>query len=650
MRYVGIDIETDDPHLTEKGVSWVYGEGKILCTSLYYEDTQEKKVVKGSTAEVKKLLLSKNVTLVGANIIYDIGWLEHHFGIKGQTKAKLLDVIIAEGLIDEYDLKNLDFLGKKYLNRGKKKTGLEEWAEEKGLKGDFRKHLKDAPWELLEEYAADDAEIPVKVLRKQEKVLSAQGLEGAFELDCALIKIVLKMKQRGIRIDMKKKAENFKLLNDRYTKKQAAFVKRYGNINFNSPKQVAALMEKEDINFKMRFTLKGRNGKVYGWNDLRSGLMDVSDVVKGFKRKKDKIVCFIDRKYTARMSSILDSAGFKYTANPNVDKKFLASVADEYPVVKQMQELKQMSGILSKFLGPNFDRFVCADGRVHADFNISKTDDYGTISGRFSSSNPNLQQIVSKGELDKGKDSEILLAKLCREVFIPEPDCWLLKIDYSQIEYRLLVHYASGRGSAEARQRFIEDPNTDYHEFVMNLTGLERKPAKNCNFGIMYGMGLGGMQEAFGWTKEFTEEVMDKYRDALPYVFTTMEKVATVSTERGYITTIGGRRARLRNKDMSYTMLNRLNQGGSADMMKKAMVDADAEGLMDFLSAHITVHDELVCSVPKTGEGLKAVKRLQEIMQTCIPLRLPVIAEPELGTNWFDVAKFDYDEKMKEVS
>jgi len=129
-----------------------------------------------------------------------------------------------------------------------------------------------------------------------------------------------------------------------------------------------------------------------------------------------------------------------------------------------------------------------------------------------------------------------------------------------------------------------------------------------------------------------------------------MEKVATVSTERGYITTIGGRRARLRNKDMSYTMLNRLNQGGSADMMKKAMVDADAEGLMDFLSAHITVHDELVCSVPKTAEGLKAVKRLQDIMQTCIPLRLPVIAEPELGPNWFDVESFDYDEKMKEVS
>jgi DNA polymerase I-like protein with 3'-5' exonuclease and polymerase domains len=650
MKYIGLDTETDDPHLNDKGPSWVYGEGEVLCTSLFYEETGVKKVIRKWNKEVRKLLLDPKVTIVGANIGYDIGWLEHEMGIKGQTKATLLDVIAAESLIDEYGLKNLEFLGQKYLKRGKTKSELEEWAEDNGLKGDFRKYLKDAPWDLLSAYAADDAELPVKILRKQIPILESQELMDPFTIDCKLIKIVLKMKQRGVRIDIQKKKSNHDLLKSRYDKKNKDFIKKYGAVNFNSPKQVASLLDDEDVPYKYKFTVKGRNGKKYGWNDLRVGVIELGEVVKGFKRNKDKITCKVEKKYVKRMSDILSSEGFDFIANPSVDKKFLAGIAEEYPVASKMQELKQMSGILSKFLGPNFDRFVTVDNRVHATFNISKSDDSGTISGRFSCSDPNLQQIVSKGELDKGKESEILLAQLCREVFLPEENCWMLKIDYSQIEYRLLVHYASGPGAKEAREMYLKDPSTDYHKFVELIADLERKPAKNCNFGVMYGMGLETMQEAFGWTREFTVMVMNKYRAALPYVFTTMEKVSSVAKARGFITTIGKRRARLRNKDMTYTMLNRLNQGGSADMMKTAMVEADEQGLMDFLSAHITVHDELVCSVPKTKEGLDAVLQLRQIMENCIQLRVPVIAEPEVGPNWYDVHDFNYDELLKEVS
>lgn len=655
MKIVGIDTETHDPYLREKGVSWVYGEGEVLCTSLFYKSTGKKKVVKGATEEVKNLLLSPDVTLVGANIGYDIGWLEYALGIKGQTKAKLIDVIMAETLIDEYDLKNLEFLGRKYLGRGKVKSGLEQWAEDNELRGDFRKHLKDAPWDLLKEYAADDAELPVLIYEKQLPILEAQGLMKPFEVDCAMIKVVLKMKQRGVRIDVKKKNENRALLEERLKEKRATFESRYGKVNFNSPKQVAALMDRCDIPYRVKFTLKGRNGKPYTWDNLKKGIAEVNEVVKGFKRKKGQILCFIDKKYKARMSEILTENGFQFTANPNVDKKFLASVADEYPVTKMVQDIKQIDGILSKFLGDGFDRYI-VDGRVHPDFNVSKNDEYGTISGRLSSSNPNGQQIPSKGEVDKGTDREISLPEMCRGIFIPEPNSWMLKIDYSQIEYRLLVHYASGPGSAEAREKFNTDPKTDYHQFVMDLTGLERKPAKNCNFGILYGMGPLGMQEAFGWSPDFVDQVLGTYRDSLPFVFTTMEKVSTTGEKRGYITTVGGRRARLRSKELAYTMLNRLNQGGSADIMKTAMVAADAEilpngeGLLDFLSAHLTVHDELVCSVPKTKEGLDAVVRLKEIMETVIPLRIPVVAEAELGTSWYHVEEFDYDKFLKEIT
>lgn len=143
--------------------------------------------------------------------------------------------------------------------------------------------------------------------------------------------------------------------------------------------------------------------------------------------------------------------------------------------------------------------------------------------------------------------------------------------------------------------------------------------------------------EAFGWSKELCEEILDKYHGALPYVKPTMEKVRDVAEKRGYITTIGGRKARCVVKESSYSFLNRLNQGGSADIMKNAMVSAWESGVFDILTPHITVHDELVCSVPKSKEGLAAVTELRSIMENVLPLKIPVIAEPELGRDWFHV-------------
>ena len=643
-RIVGLDTETYDPYLTEKGTSWVYKEGEVLCTSLYYVSTGKKKVIKKWNEEVRSLLLDPEVTIIGANIGYDIGWLEHEMGIRGKTKAKLYDIIIAESLINEYDLKNLDFLASKYLDRHKAKTRIEAWAVEQGYKGDFRKYLRFAPWELLKEYAADDAELPPLIMQQQDLILDKEGLRKPYEIDCALIKIVLGMKQKGARLDLKAKARNHKILQVKFDRLKEEFIKKYRKINFGSSKQKAKLFDDMGVNYSFTFTLKSFDGSPYGPTQSKKACEDVSDFVKGFRIRKKKPTCYVEKKYVDRMKKLLDKAGFTYTANPHIDKNVLEGLAEAYPVAKAIKDLGQIQGIISKFLGPNFDRYI-VDGRVYADFNISKSDDFGTISGRFSASNPNTQQIPSKGESD-----DLILAKLCRELFIPEENCWLLKIDYSQIEYRLLVHYARGPGAEAARQRFRDDPETDYHKFVMELTKLERKPAKNCNFGIMYGMGLEGMMEAFGWTRAFAQNVLDVYHEALQYVAVTMAAVSDRAKEKGYITTIGGRRARLRNKSQSFTMLNRLNQGGSADMMKTAMVQMDAEGLFDILTPHITVHDELVVSVPKTRAGLLAAKRLKEIMETCIPLSIPVIAKAEFGPNWYDVEEFDMDEKLKEIA
>ena len=136
----GLDIETHDPHLRDKGPSWVYGEGEVLCTAVYNAQTGKKWAVKKWNNKVKEILLDPDAIIVGAKIDYDIGWLQYEMGIT--IKAQARDIFFAEALLDEYGIKTLDHLGKKYLKVGKNKSALEEWCREKGLHGDFRQHIK----------------------------------------------------------------------------------------------------------------------------------------------------------------------------------------------------------------------------------------------------------------------------------------------------------------------------------------------------------------------------------------------------------------------------------------------------------------------------------------------------------------------------
>lgn len=637
MEIYGMDIETRDPYLKKnkknkyQGTSWIFHDGEILYTGLYNVRTGERKSVRKWNDEIKSILLNPNAVVIGHNFQYDLGWLEYEMDIQGKTQAHILDSVAAEALLDEYGLKDLDTLGKKYIGRGKNKSGLEEWAKKEGLKGDVRQYLDKAPPELVDEYVIEDAVVSPLVFMEQLRKIYKEELVRPLDIDCRLIKVATFMKQKGIRVDIETKAKNYVRLFDMFDKRNAEFVRNYEKINFNSPKQLRALCDKHNIPYQIKITLKGRNGVKYG-ADKRKALTDVKPYVQGFRIQKKEAVNFVSQKYLQLAEEYLKEGGFEYTANASLDKHFLEPASKLYPMIEEIVVLKKMNSTLTKFLGPSFDRFIGPDGRIHGTFNISKSERGGTISGRFSASDPNLQQVQSKGEAE-----DIKLAEICREVLVADENHWLLKIDYSQIEYRLLVHYARGPGAKEAREAFRNNPKTDYHKFVMNLTGLERKYAKNCNFGIMYGMQLKGMMSAFGWTEEQATKVLDTYHEALPYVEVTMQKVAEVAKKNGFIRTIGGRKARLKNENLAYTMLNRLNQGGSADIMKTAMVTAWDEGLFFVITPHVTVHDELVCSIPKTEEGLKAVHRLREIMETCVPLNIPVLAEPELGKDWYHV-------------
>lgn len=679
MKLIGIDCETHDPLLKTRGTSWVFNEGELLCTALYDTAKKTKKVFFPSCESIKDLLCNEDVALVGANIGYDLGWLTYHHKYTGRIKASIIDVEVAESHIDEYARTSLDELGKKYLGYGKTKGKLEAWAETNGLTGDVRKHLKKACEEvpkLVEEYVKDDAAIACLVWEKQKEILERRGTLEPVLRDFKMIPILLMMKQNGSPIDREEKEKSRVYLQGILDELKTSFVRKYGEVNMDSPKQLQAFFDKYDMPYRYKITVKTFDGdKIEKANAYKARKYIADNVVEGFGLEKGKLIGLYEPRYVTKVCARLDKHNFTYICNPTIDAKWRAKIAARYPIAAEMQDIVKAGNILSKILGEGYDDYIAPDGKIHPNFNISKRDtatdeskgeQSGTKTGRLSSDMPNGQNIPSKGELFAGTEKEIKIVPLCRRMFVPEKGCWAMKIDYSQIEYRLLAHFAVGEGAEELRAQFNKNPHTDYHKFVEDIARLSRKYAKNLNFGIMYGMGIKRMLDTFGWDAETGQKLWDTYHAAMPFVNPTMKKVGNAALKRAtgvtkragkivsydkgsaWIQLLGGRQLHMEYASDTYLMLNKLNQGSAAVILKEAMIAAYDEGLFDILKLHLQVHDELLLSVPKTFEAFSAALRLQHLMENTVKIKVPILAEPEFGENWYDVPySLSYDDEGK---
>lgn len=315
--------------------------------------------------------------------------------------------------------------------------------------------------------------------------------------------------------------------------------------------------------------------------------------------------------------------------NPSFKAEVLGLV--DHPIGHEIIRLKGYKTVINNYINGSLVEHQI-NGRIHANFYPMRKDDGGTVTGRFACVKPNLQQIPSKEEKHGG---------LIRSCFIPEEGCFFGAPDYSQIEYRLLVHFATGAGSDEIRAEFNRNPRTDYHKLVMSMTGLDRKHAKNFNFGTVYCMGKKTMRMKFGFTAEECDRLTDQYYSAMPFVKPTRDAIINTVKKRGYVKTILGRRARtsprIRDEGSEYKLVNYLIQGSAADVMKKGMYDAYKAGVFDYLPAHISVHDELGISVQKDKAHVEAYKELIHIMEGCVKLDIPLRVDGDLGPNWGDV-------------
>lgn len=666
VKFIGIDVETEDPLLKVSGPSWLWNQGSILCTSLSHMATGKVEVLNGDGGvKVQKLLSDPKVALVGVNLAYDLGWLCWAHGLKmAEVKASIVDVAVVESMIDLYQKFSLDELAYKYLNERKGAKELISLCDRLGLKGDFRKHLatlwkQEKYRQMIRDYVASDADQPCRIWDHQRAIIDKNNQWPAFDMNMQSLFITIEMRQHGIRIDYEKWKSNSATAGAVEKKLSESFYKKYGYVNINSPKQLAELFDDKEVPYKYKVRVKGytpvgrkfTSADCFSGDDVRTQKNKVKEILPSVVIEKGQVNVYLEKRYVGRATKELESRGYTITANPSVNKFTFADTRATHQVSADIVEFKQVKNIVQKFLGPKFERFLVhyPDGttRLHGSF-----DPVGARqTGRISSKTPNLQNIPSKTILFAGTDHQVNLARMCREVFIPDEGRMFVKLDYSGQENVLQAHFAVGANGEYIRKMYLDNPRLDEHSYVTKVSGLGdqygasvgRKYAKNLRFGKSYGMQLPSIIKQFGWSPELAKEIEFLVQSASPWVYETMQYLqemlkgegSFIGRSRPFIKTLAGRIIFLRFKNDAYKFYNYLIQGSASDMIKLALIKIRQTQTVDRLL--LTVHDENCLDVPISEEGFKRVAELKLCMETASNLSIPIICDPEIGSDWAHV-------------
>lgn len=592
---IAIDVETCDPDLRSRGPGALRGAyicGVAVGTEAgfrrYYPIAHEmgENLDKERVYSWLRRELRRPVPKVGANIMYDLINL-HNEGV--EVEGPYYDVQIAEPLLDENRLSySLEALSQSWLGEGKQENVMREWmlrafGNEQNIKGNIYR----APPVVVGPYAEGDVDLPLRIFELQRAEIERQGLWKLFMLETRLIPLLLAMWRRGVRVDLDKAQQVFDNLGERQT--------------------------------EMIARIKHDTG-------IEPDIWAAESIAK-----------------------IFDAAGVPYpltekTRKPSFRKEWLA--ACEHPVGKMIVEARRLAKFKTTFVG-GYILNGNVEGRIHTSFHQLRSDEGGTVSGRFSSSTPNLQNIPIRDEE---------LGPLMRSIFIPEQEQLWVKNDWSQIEYRLAIHHSARlklRGADQVVAQYHNDPKTDYHRVVAEITGLPRKHAKNINFGILYGMSVATLAGHLGVSIEEANKLYYKYVSKVPFIKRLLNLASEAAARHGVITTLSGRNRHFNmwekggeyyphrvpgaKRAFTHKALNARLQGDAADIMKTAMVNAWGAGLFEdsVLGApHLTVHDELDMSNPRSPVAEEALRELKHIMETCVQLLVPLKCDSGTGPNW----------------
>ena len=630
MQLVAIDIETYDPSLHDTGDgSCRHGDDGscILCVGVY-DGQRAKAYIPGTSEwqEFKELFEDENIDKIYHNGVYDLAWLvcDQNLKIAGLQH----DTMTRMTYIDEYAELGLDACCKRFKITGKNKTDtIEAWYELHkeelipALKmfgipakktDSLWKHAKFL-WENFSEfrdnmikYNLQDCIATYNLYQVQEPKL--KDVYDAYMVDTKLIPHIINMKKLGVRIDKEAMNRLTSTIEQDLYQKADALYNNYGVTleMVGSSKQLGARLNEMGIHSPVTT----KTGAESWGADAMNRMMHI-------------------------------------------------------PVIPLIQEVKGYKKLLDTYMHGGMADSILADGRIHCTFSPNKREDGGTVTGRFACSKPNLQQIPARDKPvghSYGQDM--------RALFLPEEGCMMAALDYSQIEYLLLGHFAQGPQAEWFRAQ--ANAGVDFHTVAMKATGIpSRSVVKTFNYGVIYGMGAKtaldknyALFEKLAAEKgedveTFTMDTFNNYHAKLPVIRDTMKVVQNVAKMQGYVKTIGGRYqhkpkavwdpATGKVNDFIYKMLNKLIQGSAADILKFALLKAYQDGIFNVLQMHLTVHDENVVSVPFNKVGTEACVELQRIMDMSFHdvLKVPMKAACELGPNWGYWSGDIYEEMKK---
>ena len=590
---IAIDLETKDPGIKDTGPGYIRKHGEVVGIAVavegwcgYYPIAHD--TPPNMDKELVTRWLRKQCSYESVNYIFHNAFYDVGWltTMGIDIKGKIIDTLIAAPLVDENRFRfDLNSLSKDYLQESKSETQLYEAAKMWGL--DPKGELWKLPASHVGEYAEQDAAVTLRLWHYLRIKIQEENLINIFELETDLFPVLFKMKQKGVRVDLDK-AETIK--ND--------------------------LLAKENKILRSIKKLSGVDVEVWA----------ATSVAKAF----DSLSLSYDRTPTGQ---------------PKFDKNFLAT--HDSPLAQMVVECREINKARTTFIESITKHSY--RGRIHAEIHQMRSDQGGTVTGRFSYSNPNLQQIPAR---------HAILGPLIRSIFIPEKNCEWGIFDYSQQEPRLVVHYASLKnftGADKFVDSYREDMTTDFHTMVSEMADIPRKQAKTINLGLFYGMGKGKLMSQLGVTQETATELLAAYNERVPFVKQLMNDTMNKAGKKGYLSTFEGRRCRfdlweptnewgkkalpleqaertygehMIKRAWTYKALNRLIQGSAADQTKKAMLELSKEGYY----AHIQVHDELDFSVASDADKDK----IKDIMENCVQLEVPSKVDVECGDNWGD--------------
>jgi DNA polymerase I-like protein with 3'-5' exonuclease and polymerase domains len=597
-KYIAIDLETRDPDLKVRGSGAIMGNGEIVGIAVavdgwsgYYPIAHQG----GGNLEKDKVMdwIKSVCAADNVKLFHNAMYDVCWLRAAGvHINGHIVDTMVMSSLIDENRLSyTLNSISYEFLGEVKDEKALIEAAQSWGI--DPKSEMYKLPAMYVGNYAEKDAQLTLELFKVLSREMQKQSLQNVFDLETQLFPCLTDMKFKGVRVDI----EKAKLLKQQLT---------------NQEQEILLKVKRET----------GIEPQIWAARSI---------------------------------ATVFDKLGLHYERTekshaPSFTKNFLQE--HKHPIVQMIAKAREINKAHTTFIDTIL-KFT-HKGRIHADINPIRSDQGGTVTGRFSYANPNLQQIPARNKE---------LGPMIRSLFLPEVDHKWGCFDYSQQEPRLVVHYAATTEPIcfdESVTKIVEEfknDSVDFHKTVAIMAGISREQAKTINLGLFYGMGKAKLQAELGLnTKAEAEKLFNQYHDNVPFVKELMNKTSQFAQTSGSIGTLLGRRCRFNKwepatfgmhtamsfeeaertygrgrirRAMTYKALNKLIQGSAADMTKKAMLDLYREGIIP----HIQIHDELDISVIDDNQA----KKIVEIMEGAVTLAIPNKVDYESGETWGDI-------------